>query len=164
MYIEFRPQTYLLIVAALLMLATPFVTSWEKYSTDKTEHAILNGLKLVHTRTDSKQAEVVIQESNKLPILLSSLVSAGLCGYIITQGRKRLMQMKLGIGNSLAMAITLSWIFFAIPEGEAWIEPSHFGIKGLGFYFPFIALLLNMISNRLIRRDEKLVRSMHRMR
>jgi hypothetical protein len=38
------------------------------------------------------------------------------------------------------------------------------GERGVGFYLPLLALILNFSANRLIRNDEQLVRSMDRIR
>jgi hypothetical protein len=49
-------------------------------------------------------------------------------------------------------------------EGEGFFEPARQGRFLTGFYTLFIAYFANIISNRLIRKDEKLVRSMDRIR
>ena len=65
---EFRPQTYLLWLAALLMLATPFLPIWEKASPDRIERVALTGFEMLHSRTDPAKGEVVIQQKNEYHI------------------------------------------------------------------------------------------------
>jgi hypothetical protein len=48
----------------------------------------------------------------------------------------------------------------ASPMGDTGIE----GIFGIGFWAAFVSLFSNWVANRMIRRDEKLVKSADRMR
>lgn len=72
--------------------------------------------------------------------------------------------MKLGFGITLGIAATLIFLMLGSREGEAMLDPAHQGRFLSGFYLLFIALFSNIMSNRLIRRDENLVRSMDRIR
>jgi hypothetical protein len=72
--------------------------------------------------------------------------------------------MKLGIGLSLLNLGLFVSILIVTRETDKWIDPEKFGQQQLGFYVPFISLLLTMAANRLIRKDEALVRSMDRLR
>ena len=81
----------------------------------------------------------------------------------IFQFKNRLNQMKLGALNSLFMVGSLAACFLLIRQSEA-ISPETLGMSLPGFYFPIGALLLNMVANRFIRKDEKLVKSVDRIR
>jgi len=74
----------------------------------------------------------------------------------------RMLQIKLGALNSLLMMGSLGcMVFFAtglIKENQ--LE----GQYGLALWLPFIAMVSNLIANRFIRRDEKLVRDSDRIR
>ena len=146
------------------MLATPFLPIWEKASPDRIERVALTGFEMLHSRTDPAKGEVVIQQKNEYHIAFMCFAGAAMCVYVSLQGRNRLKQMKLGIANSVILASSAVSIFFAIQLGEKWFDPLRQGQNLVGLYLPFLALLLNMISNRLIRRDDNLVRSMNRMR
>jgi len=78
--------------------------------------------------------------------------------------------MKLGALNSIIMTVCLGLsVWFAtdlqrdLAQSHEWMK-THVGAYGYGLYIPVAAMLLNLIANRLIRRDEKLVRSVDRIR
>lgn len=78
--------------------------------------------------------------------------------------KNRLTQIKLGALNSLVMAGALiSAVWFTSDIQQIWedIDPGQFG---MGVIFPAIALLCNIFANRFIRKDEKLVKSIDRVR
>ena len=74
----------------------------------------------------------------------------------------RLLQLKLGALNSLLMAGALgSAVYFAIQQ----IKLNQIaGQYEFGMWLPAIAMVSNLIANRFIRRDEKLVRDADRIR
>jgi hypothetical protein len=72
-------------------------------------------------------------------------------------------QVKLGALNVLIISVSLvTIIWFTNQTYELW--PESIGKYGLGIFFPAIALLSNMMANRFIRKDERLVKSMDRIR
>ncbi|EAY30001.1 DUF4293 domain-containing protein [Microscilla marina] len=85
--------------------------------------------------------------------------------FSISSFKKRLLQMKLGLLNSLLMAGILAFTMFFISQGEKFIG-MNIGYKsfGIGFFLPVIALVCNILANRYIRKDERLVRESDRMR
>jgi hypothetical protein len=72
--------------------------------------------------------------------------------------------MLLGFGISLSLALTLVVMMLGRNEGEAFFDVKVEGKFLPGFYTLFVALFANIVSNRLIRKDENLVRSMDRIR
>ena len=81
----------------------------------------------------------------------------------ITKFKNRLTQIKLGALNSLFLVGVLGLAFYfsnklmkdiAGPKGQ----------YGLGMWLPFVAVICNLLANRFIRRDEKLVRDSDRIR
>ena len=77
--------------------------------------------------------------------------------------KNRLNQMKLGALNSLFMVATLGFCYYLINSTES-VFPEVQGSTQPGFFLPMAGLLLNMIANRFIRKDEKLVKSVDRIR
>jgi hypothetical protein len=74
-------------------------------------------------------------------------------------------QMTLGLVNSLLIAGSMAYTFWIIfKQAMPVFEPENQGAYGFGFYAMVVALLANMIANRLIRKDEMLVQSSNRMR
>ena len=79
--------------------------------------------------------------------------------------KNRMRQMMLGLVNSLLLAGAMGYAFWIIfKEASPMFEPEAQGQYGYGFYAMVVALLANMIANRLIRKDEMLVQSSNRMR
>ncbi len=148
------------------MLIAPFTPSWHKISNNSLEQVRLTGLNMLHTRQDPAPGGTikVIQDEPEYHILAFCIVASGMLFYSSFKGKDRIWQMKLGVVNTLLIGGALISIFLAISKGEKWMDPMVFGERQFGFLIPFLALFLNMFSNRLIQRDERLVRSMHRMR
>ena len=82
----------------------------------------------------------------------------------IFQYKNRLNQIKLGALNALLMAIALASSWYFSYQAETWVAPETQGNYDAGFFVLPIALLLNILANRFIRRDDKLVRSVDRLR
>lgn len=80
----------------------------------------------------------------------------------VTRYSNRLLQMKLGALNSLLMAGTMCLgVYFATELME---EEAVTGGFGAGLFLPAAAMICNIIANRFIRKDERLVRSVDRIR
>lgn len=75
--------------------------------------------------------------------------------------RDRVLQMKLGALNSLLLAGTILSAFIFSNQLTKEFEG---GQLGLGLWLPGVAVLCNLLANRFIRRDEKLVRDSNRLR
>jgi hypothetical protein len=159
-----RPQTLMLGLILILMLAALFLPNWEKISTDGTITA-------VQTAFDLKMTTTVAGSEPKVDVLpryhLAACIAlvAGLAGYSISQFKNRKRQMLVGFGISLSLALTLVAMMMGIKEGESLFDVARQGWNFKpGFYALFLALFANIVSNRLIRKDENLVRSMDRIR
>jgi hypothetical protein len=90
--------------------------------------------------------------------------SAVLAAYEIFQFRSRFTQLKLGMVNLLLIMATFGAAFYFSNQGEAFLNPKLEGDFQPAFYLPTLALMLNLLANRFIRRDEQLVRSADRLR
>lgn len=78
--------------------------------------------------------------------------------------KNRLTQIKLGTLNSLLIAGSLVYLVYLTYKAQSEILPIILGEYKIGLFMPAIALVLNSIANRFIRKDEKLVRSVDRIR
>jgi hypothetical protein len=90
--------------------------------------------------------------------------SAAVAAFEIFQFRSRGKQLLLGSVNLLLIVSTLGAMFYFSSKGEQLLNIKLEGQYLMGFYLPTLALLLNLLANRFIRRDEQLVRSMDRLR
>ncbi|WP_339698336.1 DUF4293 domain-containing protein [uncultured Roseivirga sp.] len=107
----------------------------------------------------------VITQTESTWYLAALAVAASLVSlFSIFQFKNRLNQMKLGALNSLLMVSYLGVCFFKVNQFEEIVMPQVQGGFHLGFMLPAGALILNAIANRFIRKDEKLVKSVDRIR
>ena len=87
-----------------------------------------------------------------------ALASAALAAYEIFQFRNRFTQLKLGAANILLIIATFGAAFYFSNQGELLLNPKLEGKFEPAFYLPTLALLLNLLATRFIRRDEQFVR------
>lgn len=90
------------------------------------------------------------------------IAAATLAIYEIGKFENRLLQLKLAALNSLLMAGAIGFsVYFMIDL----IKVNQIGgERGWGFWLPAAAMINNMVANRFIRQDEKLVRDSDRLR
>ena len=163
-----RIQTILLLGVAIcmgLVLAYPI---WFETSADQAQGMILTAFKtevIDFGGTMNQGDDDTVVSSNANWYIAALAVAAGLIALIsIFQFKNRLTQMKLGALNALLMAATLGLSYYNIFQNESSFSPTTQGNISLGFYLPAFAMLLNILSNRFIRKDEKLVKSVDRLR
>jgi Domain of unknown function (DUF4293) len=155
-----RIQTLLLAVVAIAMLAVTALPIWEKSSATLQEKVTLRSFALEHCTYT-----VCLSSSNTMVIIILALISTCIAAFSITQYKKRMLQMTLGLANSIIIAIILGYTFYQVFKvGIPMFEPQNQGSYQAGFFAAVLAMLCNMIANRFIRRDEMLVKSADRMR
>lgn len=95
--------------------------------------------------------------------ITAMLAVASITLAIIEIGKysNRVLQMKLGALNSLFLAGTIAAAFIF---SNNLTEEFQGGQFGLGLWLPGVAVLSNLLANRFIRKDEKLVRDSNRLR
>jgi hypothetical protein len=92
-----------------------------------------------------------------------AIASATLALTEITKFKNRMTQIKIGALNSLFLVGVLGFSFyFSNQLMKDLVGPK--GQYGLGMWLPFGAVICNLLANRFIRRDEKLVRDSERLR
>lgn len=155
-----RVQTLLLAVVTIAMLATTALPIWEKNSAALNEKVTLTSYALEYFK-----GTISVRNVNTIIIVILAIVSACIAAFSITQYKKRMLQMTLGLINSILIAVVLGYTFFQVFNvGIPMFEPENQGSYGTGFFSTVLAMLCNMIANRFIRRDEMLVKSADRMR
>lgn len=155
-----RPQTIFL---ALVLIAEAFTSSgqliWSKIGKSGQAIEMFSNKYLLYQ--DGK----IVQTSNHIMLTLLILLSTIITLAIIFSFKNRMRQMLLGLINSLVIAATMGYAFWIIfKQATTTFDPDYQGAYGMGFYALVVALLGNMIANRLIRKDEMLVQSSNRMR
>ncbi len=155
-----RPQSIFMFLITAIMLAVLFFPLWSKTANDGNAEIVLTSWTLEQVSGDE-----VVREKPSFYLAAIAILSGIIALISIFQYSNRLRQMQLNALNALFIAgyvIVASLVF--IREADTWITDPQQGEFEIGFYFPIAALICNMIANRLIRRDEKLVKSVDRIR
>lgn len=160
-----RIQSFFLFLVALSMLSMLFFPLWNKVDVDKSEIVTVTALVLMHEQVDPITDErTLVAETQMFYLAILAVIAAAVALYSISRYDDRLLQMKLGALNSLVMGAVLGAAIYNVYQVEKEMEVVRQGTYLFGFYAGIAALLFNMLSNRFIRRDDKLVKSADRMR
>ncbi|RYY17155.1 MAG: DUF4293 family protein [Cytophagaceae bacterium] len=154
-----RIQSVFLLLLALCMLSMLALPLWHKV--DGLTHQELTLTAFNFTAVGMSPPATAI------PVWLIAalaLTSAAVAMYEIFQFRSRFTQLKLGMVNLLLIVATFGIAFVLQNQGEAALTPKLEGQFQPAIYLPTLALMLNLLANRFIRRDEQLVRSADRLR
>jgi hypothetical protein len=176
-----RVQSLLLFFSALLMVIFLFVPIWEgtnkvtagEVKTFEAKARLkafnlkLEGLEKTSIKTEfnTKVSEVKIDEKfNMIYIGILAIISVIVSLFSIFQFKNRPLQMKLCMFNTLVIIGTIGCVFLGIRKGKSLLPAIENDDFMIGFLLPVIALILNVMANRFIRNDEKLVKSADRFR
>lgn len=152
-----RIQSVFLLLLALAMLSVVFLPIWTKTDPLTNQTLLLTSTKLAFTQGQGPSV-------NTWVIAALAAASAAVALFEIFQFRNRIRQHQIGIFNVLLILSTIGAGFYYSSIGERMLNVKLEGTFLAGFYLPTLALLLNVLANRFIRRDEQLVRSMDRLR
>jgi surface polysaccharide O-acyltransferase-like enzyme len=148
-----RPQSIFLVVIVIAAIVAGLNPIWLKIGEGQTAQIAANGI--THNTT-------------LLPsfVLLAGLFVFSIIALVsLLQFKNRKLQMLLGMINSLVIAACLGFVFYQVFKvAQPLFLPEQEGQFKIGFFALVAAFLCNMVANRLIRRDEMLVRSADRMR
>ncbi|QNF33489.1 DUF4293 domain-containing protein [Adhaeribacter swui] len=160
-----RIQSVFLFLIAIAMICVLFLPIWSKTDTDGQQY-VLNAFSLAAISTpDATGATPAPVSKSTIVIAILAILAALVALYEIFQYKNRLTQMKLGFLNTLLLAGLMGSCFYYVSYvGEDMVKGAGRGEYEAGFYFPLIALALNALANRFIRKDEQLVRSVDRLR
>lgn len=107
-----------------------------------------------------KNATGWVQAEDMILLLGLFLFSALLSVVSIFLFKNRLLQIRLGLLNILLNILLVGYLAYSLSK-----LPGGFSSeKGIGLLAPFISIVLLIIANRFIRKDEKLVKSVDRFR
>ncbi len=154
-----RIQSVFLLLLALCMLSLLALPLWHKVDGLTHQELTLTAFSFTPVNTVHPQTAGPVW-------LIAGLASASavVAAYEIFQFRSRFTQLKLGMVNLLLIMSTFGAAFYFSGQGEAFLNPKLEGQFQPAFYLPTLALMLNLLANRFIRRDEQLVRSADRLR
>jgi len=157
-----RVQTLFLAVAEMLFLLTVFFPLALFYS-DNIEYNYTYRLYIYGIRNMVPGTENLFSSFATIPLILLLAASLFFTVWSIANYKNRLFQIKINKINLLTTIFLIVGIFFYYPGLiERTIHvPSEFGTVA---YLPLASLLLIIVANRFIQKDEKLVRSADRLR
>lgn len=154
-----RIQSLFLLGVVICMIALLFSPIWSEDGKVAQEKMQFNTLAL--SKISNGQEEV---QQNTIYMSIIAFLVAGLAGYEIFSYKYRLRQRMLGGINSLIMILLIGIAFYITYTADQSYQPDQQGKYQIGFFLIMIAIVLNILANRFIMRDEKLVRSADRMR
>lgn len=157
-----------LFLIVLTMLALLFLPIWEKTDPQTGQSLVLTAFSLSPQAAATPAGgsmEAGVVSRNTVVIAALAVLGALVALYEIFKYKNRLTQMKLGFLNTLVLAGVMGACFyFSTYVGEDLLAPAERGSYQAGFFLPALAMILNVLANRFIKRDDDLVRSMDRLR
>ncbi|MDH3711287.1 MAG: DUF4293 domain-containing protein [Cyclobacteriaceae bacterium] len=156
-----RVQSLFLLGVAVCLITMLFFPIWEKVDLEAQTSTTLKAY-VAEVVTSGEQSEVFYFPAAIVGFL--AIVGAVIALFELFQYRSRLNQIKLGALNSLVMAGIMGVCVYLTFRFEQNIAGNGQGEYQMGMYLPAVALILNLLANRFIRRDESLVRSVDRLR
>lgn len=157
-----RIQTIFLLFVGLAMLVFLFAPIWQKQE-------INSGASYTQTAFYLEKVPSADQGvSNEfMPYLIPGILGlVATCIAFITIGiyKKRMRQIMLCTLNALLIGTAMGLSAYWATQAENNLLPGVQGTYNYGLFLPAVALIFNSLAARFIRKDEKLVRSMDRLR
>lgn len=144
------------------MVLSLFFPIWQK--PNPAQDSLFKVYALYGQEVKSDGSKEIVETFPYLLIGIFAMASAAVALIAIFQYHNRLTQIKMGALNSLLMSSVLGIALYLTFQVEKIIAPESRGDYGLGLFLTCIGLICNVLANRFIRRDEKLVRSVDRLR
>lgn len=152
-----RIQTVFLVLAIISLIAAILFPIWVHEAVGQTHK-----LFAFHYSITAQSGEMITTQYFPYSITaILAIASITLSIIEIGKYKDRMLQMKLGALNSLLLAGTILSAFLFSNQLTKEFQGGQFG---LGLWLPGIAVICNLLANRFIRRDEKLVRDSNRLR
>jgi glucan phosphoethanolaminetransferase (alkaline phosphatase superfamily) len=154
-----RVQTIFLFLIAVGMGVTLSTQLWMQGDVDG-DYWTLSAFVM----TNLDQGGEVIQSSSKWYLGALAALAAILALASIFQYRLRSRQLLLNMINSLVMVSLVAATFLTTNGINEAIKAQDGGDYGIGFWSILVSMVMNMLANRFIKKDEALVRSVDRIR
>lgn len=151
-----RVQTVFLGVAIVALLASLVFPVWM---------VDVNGERIVLTSFYLMEGPADATTFTPFPYSITAMLSVAAITLAIIEifkYKNRVTQMKIGALNSFFLVgVILASFYFS---NDLMKSINAGGAYGLGMWLPGVAVLCNLLANRFIRQDEKLVRDSNRLR
>ena len=161
-----RIQSIFLMLTGITMVCMLFTSLWQKSDAESQGNVVITALYMVEKAPVAENPEAVARTVTFPYVIIGILaLISGIIAFIeLFKYKNRLTQIKLGALNALLLSATLVLSMYLILDVQKNFLPGVPGVYRIGIYFPVIGLIFNLLANRFIRRDEKLVRSVDRLR
>jgi hypothetical protein len=151
-----RIQTVFLLLAIIALIAFNIFPYWQTIPGEGEENFLLMSYGFISA-----------VEANVFPNVSLYTLVGGISALAMTivlieifQFKNRVLQMKLAIANSFLMSINLALMTYFVIT----LQNEYQGAFGIGIFIYALAMLLNILARRFIQKDEKLIRSVDRLR
>lgn len=154
-----RIQSIFLLISGLVLILVLFFPVWSSEVPGQyTVLADAISLKMMDPGGN------ILKEETTIFIAILATVGALNSLFSIFRFKNRKFQIKLGMLTVLIDCLLIGAYVFAITKGQDMLGIEDIGSFHLAFYMPFISLIFTSLGNYYIKKDEKLVRSVDRLR
>ncbi len=156
-----RIQSIFLALVAVCMVLVVALPIWDKTDAQNMQNMHLNAFSITHT-----QGNKIVEASSNSTIYIGILavIVLAMSVFSIFSFKKRILQMKLGMANSMTMLVLMAVSIITAYKADKIFNEAQKGDFSFGFWAIIAGILCNMAANFFIRKDEKLVQSSNRMR
>lgn len=151
-----RIQTIFLLLVTIILLAALGFPVWVSSGSDAS-----NGTLMTPVMTRTISGETSTESYGNVPLAIILVVCAGLAVFSILKFNNRPLQMKLGMGISMLLSLFLGLTIYFTSDLEKTLGP---GTYTTAFFMVAVAVGLNILANRFIKRDEDMVKDADRLR
>ncbi|WMJ72470.1 DUF4293 domain-containing protein [Cytophagaceae bacterium ABcell3] len=158
-----RVQSLFLFGAAILALLILFFPIWTGIGSaaDAGEQAQITALVDAFAISIDTQTEPAEGAAYIASLAILSAITAL---FTIFRFKNRILQMRLCSFNLLLLSALIGTYFLAISRARNYFTETESENFQTGFYLPIAAIVLTWLANKYIKKDEKLVRSVDRLR
>jgi hypothetical protein len=157
-----RIQSVFLFLVGVSMILFLVFPSWILYHPETGEMYKLYALFMIHQPAGAGFTGYIYY-----PYSISgglAVISIAVAFIEIFKYKNRLTQIKLGLLNSVLIVASLLVLVILSYYDQMKLLPGVQGVYKPGLFMPAAALIFNSLANRFIRKDEKLIRSVDRIR
>ena len=151
-----RIQTVFLFLAIIALAAFNMFPYWQGVASEEGA----NNLLLSYGFAQLNDGDMSIEYGLYTIVAGISAIAIIIVLIEIIKYKNRILQLKLALANSLLMSINLVVMTYFIIT----LQKDYQGSFGIGIFIYALAMLLNILARRFIQKDERLVRSVDRLR
>ncbi|NMM49763.1 DUF4293 domain-containing protein [Marinigracilibium pacificum] len=164
-----RIQTIFLLLVAVFMGAYAVMPIWEKVDKENNQAVVMSTFEMKYGDIDPEANGIVFTEVKEQKNIMYVAGIAGLSAAVALMSlfsfKKRLTQLKLNAFNSLLILASLIVPLLLVTDAKNYFNPEYPGTYYVfSLILPAGAVICNILANIFIRKDEKLIKSVDRIR